>query len=159
MQQPPPLPRNSADTWFERNRKWFVPVLCVGGLLVFVGIAVLFACVIFGMMKSSDAYKGAVARAKAAPDVIQALGTPISEGYFISGNINVNGSSGRANLAIPISGPKGDATVYVVATKSVGQWTFQSLIVQIETTGKRIDISDQKKQPESKEAATVPVSK
>ena len=93
----------------------------------FVAVIVI---VVFGALKSSDAYKLAVARAKADPRVTAALGTPISEGMFLSGNTNVDGASGEANLAIPISGPKGKATLYVVATKSAGKWTYSKLIVQ-----------------------------
>jgi Cytochrome oxidase complex assembly protein 1 len=40
------------------------------------------------------------------PAVIEALGSPIKEGFFVSGNTNVNGASGEANLSIPISGPR-----------------------------------------------------
>ena len=85
--------------------------------VAFVAVIVI---VVFGAMKSSDAYKLAVARAKADPRVTAALGTPISEGMFLSGNTNVNGATGEANLAIPISGPKGKATIYAEATKSAG---------------------------------------
>ena len=142
MQAPPPILARPADTWSKRNWKWFVPLV----LLVFVGFAALILSVVVGFMKSSDAYKEAVARAKAEPAVMQALGSPITEGFLVTGNIRISGASGNADLAIPISGPDGKATIYVAATRSLGQWTFQHLIVEIEKTGKRIDISDQKKQ-------------
>lgn len=142
MQEPPPIPARPTDIWSKRNWKWFLPIL----LLVFVGFAVLLLSVIFGFMKSSDAYKEAVARAKAEPALIEALGSPIKEGFFVTGSINISGPRGNADLAIPISGPNGKATIYVEATKSLGQWTFQHLIIEIEKTRERIDISDQKKQ-------------
>jgi hypothetical protein len=44
----------------------------------------------------------------------------------------VSGPSGNANLAIPIAGPKAKATIYVQGVKSVGQWSFPSLVVEIE---------------------------
>ena len=62
-------------------------------------------------MKSTDVYKEALARAKADPVVIEALGSPIKDGFLLSGNTNVNGASGESNLAIPISGPKGKGTI------------------------------------------------
>ena len=138
------IPGTTPSTWYKRNYKWFVPTICIGGLLSVAGFAALIFCVVFGVMKSSDAYKEAVARAKADPTVIQALGSPITEGFFVTGNIRVNNSSGYANLAIPISGPNGNATIYVVASKSEGQWTFQRLIVGIVKTGLRIDLTNQK---------------
>jgi hypothetical protein len=97
--------------------------------------------VVFGAMKQSDAYKMAVARATADPRVTSALGTPISEGWFLSGKTNVNGSSGDADLTIPISGPKGKGTIYAVATKSAGEWTYSKLVVKIDSTGETIDLS------------------
>jgi hypothetical protein len=69
---------------------------------------------------------------RASAAVSAALGTPIKEGFFTSGSVNVSGPSGKAELAIPISGPKGSATVYVEAAKSMGQWSFSKLVVAIE---------------------------
>ena len=91
-------------------------------------------------MKSSDAYKGALARAKAEPAVVAALGSPIEDGMFVSGSTNVNGASGNANLAIPIHGPKGKATLYVVAEKSLGAWNYSNLVVEVKDTKQRIDL-------------------
>jgi hypothetical protein len=50
--------------------------------------------------------------------------------------------SGKAELAIPLKGPKGTATVFVVASKSQGQWHYSKLIVQIEGPFPTIDLSD-----------------
>lgn len=109
-------------------------------------MVVLFvACIVilvFSVVKSSDAYKIAVARAKSDQRVVAALGTPIKEGMFSSGKTNVNGPSGEADIGIPISGPKGKATIYVVATKSEGQWSFSKLDVKIEGTGETIDLNE-----------------
>ena len=144
LQKPPPLPQamplNKPTTWWQRNWKWFVPVGCLGLLAIFTGFVVLIVTIVFGVIKSSDVYKGALVRAKADPAVEMALGTPIEEGLFVMGNINVSGSSGEANLAIPISGPDGEATIYVVAEKSAGRWIFLTLVVEIKTTGERIDL-------------------
>jgi hypothetical protein len=94
----------------------------------------------FGAIKSTDLYKDAIARAKMHPTVIEALGSPIKEGFFVSGNTNVNGAAGEANLAIPISGPKGKGTIYAQAAKSLGRWTYSDLIVEIQATRNRIDL-------------------
>jgi hypothetical protein len=61
--------------------------------------------IVFSAIKSTDVYKEALARAKADPAVIEALGSPIKDGFLVSGNTNVNGASGESNLTIPISGP------------------------------------------------------
>ena len=148
MPQQPPIVDRTSGTWFYRNKKWFIPVLCVGSLAILIGFVALLLLAIFGFMKSSDAYKGALARAKASVAVVEALGTPIRDGILINGSIHLNGSSGDADLAIPISGPKGKATIYVNARKRLGQWTFPRLIVEIKSTGKRVDISDNETLPE-----------
>jgi hypothetical protein len=147
--QPPPLPRarspKKPTTWWQRNWKWFVPVGCLGLLAIFTGFVVLIVTIIFGMVKSSDVYKDALAAARAEPAVEMALGTPIEEGLFVMGNINISGSSGQADLAIPISGPRDKGTIYAVAEKSAGRWTFSTLVVEIKTNGEKIDLMQKKK--------------
>ena len=93
------------------------------------------------MMKQSEAYKIALARAQANSAVVEAIGSPISQTGIVSGNNNVNGATGEANLSIPLSGPKGKATLYVEAKKSADQWFFQTMVVKIEKTGERIDLN------------------
>jgi len=105
--------------------------------VVFVGSIAL---IVFSAMKSSDVYKDALARAKTHPAVIEALGSPVTEGFLVSGNTNVNGVSGEANLSVPVSGPKGKGTIYVAATKSLGRWNYSGLVLEIERTHKRIDL-------------------
>ena len=130
-----------APGWWSRNWKWFVPTGCCLTPLVLGGACVAFLVfVIFGALKQSDAYKIAVARAKADSRVVTALGAPISEGWYLSGKTNVNGGSGDADLSIPISGPKGKGTIYAVATKSAGEWTYSKLEVKIDSTGETIDL-------------------
>lgn len=126
--------------WWSRNWKWFVPTGCLTLCALAAAFVVLVVLMVFGAMKSSDAYKIAVSRAKADPRVIAAIGTPISEGWLVSGNTNVNGGSGKADLSIPISGPKGKGTIYAVATKSAGIWVYSRLAVQVEKTGERIEL-------------------
>ena len=94
-----------------------------------------------GVMKQSDAYKIALARAQANPAVIEAIGSPISQTGIVSGNSNVSGPTGEANLSIPLRGPKGKATLYVEAKKSAETWFFQTMVVKIEKTGERIDLN------------------
>jgi len=91
-------------------------------------------------VKSTDVYKDALARAKVHPAVIEALGSPITEGFLVSGNTKVNGAAGEANLSLPITGPKGKGTIYVAARKSLGQWNYSGLVVEIANTHRRIDL-------------------
>ena len=117
-----------------------MPVGCFGTLTLFIAFVVSIAVIVFSAVKSTDIYKGALARAKVHPSVIEILGSPIKEGFLVSGNTNVNGASGEANLSIPISGPKGKGTIYVAANKSLGRWNYSGLIVEIAKTHQRIDL-------------------
>ena len=101
----------------------------VGGILVFVA----------SMIKSSDAYQVAMQKAEESPEVAEAIGTPIDAGFFITGNIRTSGPTGEANLSVPLSGPKGDGTLFVVAEKSAGQWTYSTLAFEAPEGG-RVDL-------------------
>lgn len=131
-------------TWWKRNWQWLVPAGCFSALIlagaVFAVVVFLLVGGVFGHVKSSDVYQQALARAKADQAVLDALGTPIKDGRFPSGSINTSGSSGSADLSISISGPKGKGTLYAVAARSAGEWSFSQLVVTIEATGRRIDL-------------------
>jgi len=117
-----------------------VPAGCLGTLTLFIAFVVSIAVIVFSAVKSTDVYKDALARARVNPSVIEMIGSPIKEGFLVSGNTNVNGASGEANLSIPISGPKGKGTIYVAGSKSLGRWNYSGLIVEIAKTHQRIDL-------------------
>ncbi|MBA2431007.1 MAG: hypothetical protein H0V56_02690 [Chthoniobacterales bacterium] len=141
LQTPPAAPFEPRPNWWSRNWKWVVPTGCfsiIVLILIFVFAIVLF---VFGMLKSTDVYKTAVASAKNNPEVIEALGSPIKEGMLVGGKTNIEGSSGEADLSIPISGPKGKGTIYVMAKKSAGRWNFETMEVEVHQTKNRINIA------------------
>ena len=117
-----------------------MPTGCLSIALLFVAFIASVVLIVFSAVKSTDVYKEALARAKAHPAVIEALGSPITEGFLVSGNTNVNGASGEANLSIPISGPNGKGTIYVAATKSLGRWNYSGLVMEIAGTHQRINL-------------------
>jgi Cytochrome oxidase complex assembly protein 1 len=139
-QNPPPVPLTPRPNWWKRNWQWFVPLGCLSIVALFIVFVGSVALIVFSAMKSTDIYKDALARAQAQPSVIEALGSPTKEGFLVSGNTNVNGASGEANLSIPISSPNGKATIYVAASKSLGQWNYSGLIVEIAKTHQRINL-------------------
>ena len=128
-----------------------MPTGCLGLFLLFCGFVAVIIVTVFSAIKSTDVYKQAVARAKADPRVTAAIGTPIKEGLFVSGSTNVTGASGKSDLAIPIHGPNGDATIYVNASKSAGEWRYRTIVVKIAKTGEKIDLtrSGNESEPES----------
>jgi Cytochrome oxidase complex assembly protein 1 len=133
-------PATPRSNWWKRNWKWFVPLGCFSVTLLFLAFVGSILVVVFSAIKSTHLYKSSLARAKADPAVIEALGLPIRDGFLVSGNTNVNGASGESNLAIPISGPKGRGTIYVSANKSLGQWNYSGLVVEVGQLHERIDL-------------------
>ncbi len=139
-QSAPSASASPQRSWFGRNWKWLVPTLV---LLVFLGIAGLVAGVLGIAMtafKSSDVYVSSLERVRTAPAVVQQLGQPIEDGWLVTGSIEVAGPGGHADIAIPIHGPKGKATVYAVAEKSAGRWEFHTLQVAVEGRPDRLDL-------------------
>jgi hypothetical protein len=129
--------------WWSRNWKWFVPVGCLSILVLGVVIIALIITLVFGAIKSSDVYQEALTKAKANRTVVAELGEPIDTGWLVSGSINVSGSSGDADLQIPISGPKKSGTIYAVARKTAGAWRFSVLEVEVEGRYDRISLLSQ----------------
>src|SRR6185295_3600614 len=129
-------PRN----WWQLNWKWVVPVGC-GSLVVF--LAVLIAAImllVFSVIRSTDVFHEALERAKADPQVRTELGEPIEPGWWVSGNVESTGSSGRADIAIPLKGSRQSGTLYAVAHKSAGRWTYQTLEVEVKGREGRINL-------------------
>src|ERR1051326_5244002 len=142
---PPPIPRKS---WFARNWKWFIPtIILVPLLLLALFIGVIFSAV-FGMMKSSEPCQNAVAVASQNARVSAQLGAPVTPGWYATGNINLSNDSGNAEIAIPLKGTLRHGTVYVMAKKSDGIWSYQRLEVEIEGAPDRINLLPAPSQPE-----------
>ena len=139
------MDQQSQPGWWSRNWKWAAPVGCLLPVLLCGGLFALIFTSVFGLIKSSDAYIEALARAKASPEVQAALGTPIEPGFFVSGSIKINNNTGNADLSIPVSGPKGSATIRAVATRAGGPWQYSVLEV-LPDGGGRIDLQAPPKQ-------------
>lgn len=135
----------SGNSWLQRNWRWLIPT---GGCL---GLAILMAVVcfllpfltLFTALTSNEVYQQALQKARTNPEVIQALGEPVERGWFVSGSIHISGPSGRADLAIPISGPKNSGTLYAIAGKRAGRWEFSVLEVAVKGQSGRINLLDE----------------
>ena len=140
---PPPVPAAPRRGWWGRNWLWVVPTGCLTLVVLCLLFAATIAMTVFGMIKGTDVYRNAVAQAKKDPRVAAAIGQPIEESWYVGGSTQISGSSGRSDLMIPIHGPKGNATIYVLATKFAGDWQYSKLIVKIGASGATIDLNEQ----------------
>jgi hypothetical protein len=144
--QPPPFDHGPAaglapqKSWASRHTGLVVGLGC-GALLV---LLCLFVAGIFGIVttavRSSDAYQIALSTASRDTAVLHELGSPIEAGWFPTGQINVAGSTGHANLGIPISGPLRSGSIAVVADKVGGKWKFSTLSVAVHGRPAAIDL-------------------
>ncbi len=132
-----PLPQPAKKNWFARHR-----VLTVVGVLgILITIASAAGCyLIFSLIASSTPAKLAVDRAQTNPVVLQRLGTPLKESWFVTGSIEVANDSGHAELNIPVTGPKGSGKIYLLAAKRFGKWKFIDLEILIAGTDQPLDL-------------------
>src|SRR6266478_1713870 len=107
--------------WFARNWKWFVPTIILAVLLLFAAFVGGVFALGFGAMKSSEPYQHAMDVVSHDPRAVQALG------------------NGNASLAIPLVGKSRNGTLFVVAKKSAGRWSYDTLELEVEGQTERID--------------------
>jgi hypothetical protein len=145
--QPPPFPPAPAPgpaprpkSFFERNWGCLIPIGCLGALVAFAAFVAVVGGIASLGMRSSDVYEDAMTRAAAHPAVVAELGPPIEGGWFVSGSLQVSGSSGTADLEIPLHGSLREGTLFAVAAKSAGRWTFSTLELEIEGKPTRIPL-------------------
>ncbi len=138
--------------WWNRNWKWFLPVLIATGLALLAGFVLAIAFFVMRMISGSEPYQTALSRARGNAQVIAALGEPLEPGVFTMGNIATDGSGGgEANFAIPLHGPRGKATLHVEARRSADQWDYATLMVVIPARDLRVDLRTDaaERQPDS----------
>lgn len=138
------------STWAWRNKRWdsveqFRTVQrswAKWGLIVWLGMLAFCVAMVVGLsalFKNSEAFLMSMARLSAHQEVVQAIGQPMHAG-IPAGSIQVAGPSGSAKLSFGLDGPKGKGTVYVEASRDMGQWKLERLVLQLDESGRRIDV-------------------
>ncbi|WP_431244688.1 cytochrome c oxidase assembly factor Coa1 family protein [Flavobacterium sp. P21] len=126
-------------SWWARNWKWFVPTGCMS-------LIVLFALFLFGVffevtsiMKDSEAYKESMTLVQHNKILIEKLGSPIETDGMLSGSVSTTNDVRKCDVQVPLKGPKGKATLFVVGEKR-GKWKYSEMSVYIEKTDEKIDL-------------------
>jgi cytochrome oxidase complex assembly protein 1 len=128
QQYTPPQPQPPA----QQKSSGCLKIFLIGcGVLIVLGVAfcAVLVFIVFAAIKKSDVYEGALNRVRADQRVIAALGEPISPGFWVSGNVNINNGKGNADFSFPISGSKGSAKVHAVASTEGRGWEYSELVV------------------------------
>jgi hypothetical protein len=157
---PPPYLPAQKPGWWSRNWKWFIPTLFLVVFVLPLSLCGGFVYFVMASLKNSDVAHEAMARAQANPLLIEKLGTPIQMGMFVGGSINGTNAEGRASLVIPITGPKGTATLFVFALKRAGEWRYLTMRASIQgggsvnllKEGEQKPTDDSQPQPDSSES-------
>lgn len=137
--------------WAWKNRLWedeehFVRTQrnwARAGIALWLIIPLLAALAFYGVtsiMKNSDAYKMSLEQVKGDSRVIEAMGEPITSGWFTSGQITIEGPNGVANLSIPVSGPKCDGDIISRSRKVDGEWHIYLLLVRLDCNASTITL-------------------
>ncbi|MCV2487206.1 cytochrome c oxidase assembly factor 1 family protein [Flavobacterium sp. SH_e] len=126
-------------SWWNRNWKWFVPTGCLSLLVLFALFIVGIFFEVTSIIKDSDAYKESITAVQNNKIVVEKLGSPIETDGMVSGNITSNNNVRTCDVQVPIKGPKGKATLFVVGEKR-GKWKYSEMSVYIEKTNEKIDL-------------------
>lgn len=132
--------------WFQRNWKWALPSF--GCLTIIVVFALLFGAMVSkvtDMFKDSVPYSVSMEILQKNELVLEKLGEPIEPNGMFKGNINYQDDQGTADLKIPVKGPKGKATMLVIAEKNGDQWTYQTMNVSFDDSEETINLLEDHK--------------
>lgn len=111
-------------TWFQRNRKWAIPVGCLlllmGGCLASLAVVGLKAtkAVTAEYAEVASLPRQAANEAKMNQAVIDVLGQPIETGQMQNTRYNRSDSQTQVEFELPLSGPKGKGTLKAQAFRS-----------------------------------------
>ncbi len=116
--------------WFGRNWKWAVPSLgCLTIIIVIIALAATMVTKVTGLFKDSAPYAVGMETLLKNELVIEKLGEPIEAKGMFQGNIVYSNDDGSADIKIPVKGPKGEATLLVIAEMKNDVWTYQTMEV------------------------------
>ncbi len=124
--------REIGQNWIDEHWKLFTVILFLVACLVF---ALFFGTLAIGtlhLIKSSDVYQMALQEVRSHEQAANILGLPITPGWYVTGNINLENRDGKATLEIPVQGTQQAGIVKMDAIKKDGQWTFNYLILDVE---------------------------
>ncbi|WP_426485906.1 cytochrome c oxidase assembly factor Coa1 family protein [Flavobacterium sp. 2] len=125
--------------WWNRNWKWFVPTGCLTLIVLFVLFLVVVFFEVTSIIKDSDAYIESMELVQHNKILIEKLGSPIETDGMVSGTVSAVNDVRKCDVQVPLKGPKGKATLFVVGEKR-GKWKYSEMSVYIEKTDEKIDL-------------------
>lgn len=74
------------------------------------------------IMRSSESYDIAFARARSSPEVLAVFGEPLTAGWWTTGKISSGGSLTSVRYQVPVSGPLQDGRMSIAGSERRGDW-------------------------------------
>lgn len=119
-------------SWWKRNWKWVVPV---GGCFTLILLVIaLFGSIFYGvttLLENSQPYEYALEKINKDEEIVSILGSPIEQDGMMQGSLNWHNGDGKADMKIPVSGPKGNGILYIDASSVDDNWTYHEIRVDI----------------------------
>ena len=119
-------------SWLDRNAGWKIPLGCLTLIVLAGGFFAVVFTVVETSFRKSVVYEQAIDRANRNAKVASQIGVPLRPGRIAQGQLKVSGSEGTAHMAIPVTGSRGKATIFLDARKSNQSWQFLTLQIQFE---------------------------
>jgi len=121
----------------QKNTKWIL-----FGSLAWVVMAGFFLTLISFVIDEikGEAYQLSLNAVRSNQAVISALGEPIEPHWFVMGNTKRSGGSGSANLEYSVEGTITSGTVYLRASRDMGQWRLDEVVLLVNSTAERIKV-------------------
>ncbi len=106
-------------------------LIIVVGMICITFVSIL--AIISGSLRSNPAYHMGVELAKVDPEVIELFGSPVRDGFFVTGQVRGYLYAGHtANLQTSISGPKAHGTLFIYGTENEnGVWQILDMDIKI----------------------------
>jgi TPR repeat protein len=108
---------------------------------IILGVLVAFLIPIYFLnMLKGDAYDLSLSAIEINSEVIELVGQPIRSSFFVMGSINTSGPDRKASLEYSITGPNGEADAYVSASKKLGNWILNEVVVHNKEHDRRVQV-------------------
>jgi len=127
-------------SWFARNWGWILGGGCLSLIvIVALGIGGL-VYKVTDSIQESEVYTHAFAKTVENESVIEFLGSPIETNGMGSTSYNYKNGRTKAELTIPIKGPKDEGSIIVDAEKINDEWAYNELYVKIDGETETINL-------------------
>jgi len=92
-------------------------------------------------IRANPAFATAMKSLSNSAAVKAAIGAPIKAGLVVRGVVQDSTAAGYAILAVPVIGPAGKGTLYVVANRVGSDWDMEREVLQLGAGPRRIDLT------------------